>query len=515
MAVSTSVPANWNLPLFWATVDGSMAGNLTQAQAALIVGQYDSVHGTIDGSGQNVPVPIGSAAQAKSYFGAGSMLARMVQQWFNVNTTQLLYCIPVADPAAGVAATGSIVISGSSFDGGGVLTVYIAGQKIAVVVASTDTPQSVATNLAAAINAATDLPVTASPSTGTVALTAKWKGLTGNDIQVATNFIGPAQGEYLPSGMTVTITAMSSGSGAPDCTSAIAAIQVFQFLYVAMPYTDPATMAVWNTEFGFGSAGRWNYTRQQYGIVLNAIRGSYATLISWGAGVNSPTMTTLAVEPQAQTPIWEWCAEYAGLAALALTDDPARPLQTLEFQGLLPAPIQQRFSQAQLNNLTNAGLAIQSVTADGNPMILREQMQYQFNSYGQGDTAFALATTLATLAELLSRLRQAITSNFGRVKLIPDGTRISPGQAAVTPTDIKAALITQFKLAEWDGLVSDLTDFMANLVVQIDDQNPNRVDVLWPPQLAGQLRVFAMLAQFRLLYPDVALSGGTGTIGAA
>ena len=54
----------------------------------------------------------------------------------------------------------------------------------------------------------------------------------------------------------------------------------------------------------------------------------------------------------------------------------------------------------------------------------------------------------------------------------------------------------------WDGLVSDLGDFKANLITEIDPSNPNRLNVLWPPQLAGQLRQFVALAQFRLLYPQ-------------
>jgi phage tail sheath gpL-like len=91
------------------------------------------------------------------------------------------------------------------------------------------------------------------------------------------------------------------------------------------------------------------------------------------------------------------------------------------------------------------------------------------------------------------------------VKLVPDGTRIGPGQAAVTPSDIKAELVSEFTQAMYDGLVADITDFIANLIVEIDDNNPNRVNVLWPPQLAGQLRQFDVLAQFRLMYPPVAL----------
>jgi len=53
--------------------------------------------------------------------------------------------------------------------------------------------------------------------------------------------------------------------------------------------------------------------------------------------------------------------------------------------------------------------------------------------------------------------------------------------------------------------VSNLAAFKANLIVEIDGENPNRVDVLWPPQLAGQLRQFDVLAQFWLLYPPIAV----------
>jgi phage tail sheath gpL-like len=78
---------------------------------------------------------------------------------------------------------------------------------------------------------------------------------------------------------------------------------------------------------------------------------------------------------------------------------------------------------------------------------------------------------------------------------------LSPGQAAVTPTIIKGELVSLFKQDEFNGLVADLADFIANLIVQIDPTNPNKLQVLWPPQLAGQLRQFDVLAQFRLMYP--------------
>lgn len=514
MSVSTGLPANWNVPLFWASVDGSLAGSLTQPQPALLVGQYNATGAQAGTAAANSLVPVGSPQLGQLLFGRGSMLDRMVKAFFKVNVNQLLYCIPIPDPGAGAAATGTITIA-TAPTASGTLSIYIAGQLVQTAVAATDTVALVATNLAAAINAAVDLPITATPSTGIVTCTCNWKGLTGNDITCIPNYLGANGGQFLPTGLTLTIASpiwMSGGSGSPTFTTAIANIQANQFLYVGMPYNDSGSEALWATEFGFSSSGRWGFSRQQYGFVVDAYRLDFASTITRGLTTNAPVISTMAIEQQAPSPIWEWAASYCGLAAIGFTNDPARPLQTLEMVGILPAQLQSRYSQAQLNSLTNSGLAIQTVAPDGNPMILREATQYQLNSFGQGDTAFGLLTTLATLALLLSNMKSAITSKYARVKLVPDGTAYGPGQAIITPKTIVGELVAEFVTAQFNGLVSDITDFVNNLIVQIDSTNPNRVNVLWPPQLAGALRIFSVLAQFRLLYPPT-VTGSSTSIG--
>jgi phage tail sheath gpL-like len=410
--------------------------------------------------------------------------------------------VPVAD-GTGTPAAGKLTIS-SGPTASGLLTVYVGGQKVQVIVASTDTPATIATALAAAINGIADMPVTATATAADVDLTCKWSGLSGNDITIVPNYLGLYGGEVMPSGVTLTITAMAGGTGEPNFTNAISAIQSLEFDYLGLPYTDAASLSSWATEFGFGATGRWNFSRQQYGVALSAMRDTYADLLTWGITQNAPTVSTLAIENDSPSPIWEWAAGYCAVAALGFSDDPARPLQTLEMPGLLPARVQNLFTQSQNNSLVNSGIAAQGRAPSGNPMILREQTQYQLNSYGQADTAFGLLTILTTLQELLRRMKSAITSKYPRVKLVPDGTRLGPGQAAVTPTDIKAELVSEFTSAMYDGLVSNLAEFKNNLIVEIDDNDPNRLNVLWPPQLAGQLRQFAALAQFRLLYPIAA-----------
>ena len=433
MGVSVGIPQSWLLPLFWGVVDGSQAGNLTESQPALLIGQaflggdatsaakagivgngtltLDNVNPVLAGASvttpstpykvvftsatafnvtqngvtigtgtvgtafanqikfliaagatafavndefditvaalpsgnaaYNVPIPAGSLALAKLFFGEGSMLERMVNTFLQGNTTQQMWCVAVPRPAAGIKATGSIQIA-SQQSGSGVLTVYIAGQKIQVTVYQTDTQAMVAANLVAAINAMTTLPVVAAVD-GTVSskvdLICRWHGLTGNDITIVPNYLAAYGGEILPVGMTLAVVPMTGGAGTPDFTAAISAIQSKQFYHFAMPYSDTASLQVWDAEVGFGPTGRWAYTRQQYGWIYNFRRDTYANLLVWGLAQNSPVISTGSLEAAAPTSVWEFTAGYCAQGAAALLDDPARPLQTLELPGCLPATV--------------------------------------------------------------------------------------------------------------------------------------------------------------------------------
>jgi phage tail sheath gpL-like len=145
-------------------------------------------------------------------------------------------------------------------------------------------------------------------------------------------------------------------------------------------------------------------------------------------------------------------------------------------------------------------MATQRVDANNNLMIARESMMYQRNVYGIPDDAFELGTTLHTLAKLFRNQRQAITSKYPRHKLADDGTRYGVGQAIVTPSVIRAELVAEYAVDEYNGLVENLNAYKQNLIVERDPNNPNRVNVIYPPDLVNQMRIFAVLAQFRLQY---------------
>jgi phage tail sheath gpL-like len=336
-------------------------------------------------------------------------------------------------------------------------------------------------------------------------ITCKFAGQNGNDIRISLNYFGAIGGQILPPGLELTLPAtgmLTGGTMVPDFTDTISNLGETAVEYLGMPYTDTVSLQAWEFEFGFSDNGRWGWMRQLYGGIYSARRGSYSDLIAFGSsGRNAAQVSPMGFEVGSPSPAYEWAAAYCAKAARALTNDPARPLQTLMLEGILLAPPDQRFILSEINLLATYGIATQLPSANGvNPMISRETTMYQLNLYGFADDAYELVTTLSTLAALLRNQRQVITTKYARCKLANDGTRFGPGQRVATPGIIKAELVSQYRVDMFNGLCEDIRNFKAHLIVERDANNPNRLNVLYPPDLINQLRIFAVLAQFRLQY---------------
>lgn len=491
------IPANWKMPLYWVEVDPSKAGSLTQRQPALLFG-YKLASGV---AAADVPVPIGSLADAQQGAGLGSMLDAMAQIFFKNSASQEVWMLPIAEPATGMAATGTITVSAPP-TAAGTIYPYIAGRCVPVHIDAEDTIDVVAQSITDAITADVSMPVTATSTAGVVTLTARHKGVEGNDISIAINYGGSLAGETMPAGLAIDIGTglLAGGTGVPDLAAAISAMGDEIYEYVAFPFTDSTSLDAIDMEYGFSDNGRWGWMRELYGHVFSARRGTYADLLMWGPNNNSGVISVMGMEPAMPSPPWDVATAYAAKAGRALINDPARPLQTLELTGTLAPPKHQRFLLAECNALAGVGLATQGVGSNNVSTIRRETTTYQKNLYNQADDAYELVTTLATLSALLRRQKHAITTKFPRHKLADDGTRFGPGQAIVTPKIIKAELVAQYRQDEFEGLVENAKAFKDNLIVERDTTNPNRVNVLYPPDLINQLRIFAVLAQFRLQY---------------
>lgn len=502
MAISfASIPAGVRVPLFYAEMDNSQAGYFTQNKRALLIGQKLAA----GSHAVNTPVLVGGSDQAKSLFGVGSMLARMHELYRQQDPFGEVWCLAVADAGAGVAANGTVTITGPA-SAAGTIALYVAGQRVAVGVNSADTATVIATAMASAINANTNLPVTAASAAGVVTLTCRWKGLTGNDITVTDSFRGLAGGESLPAGVALAYSGsgqLASGTLNPTIAGAvITAMGDDEYDYVIHPYTDSASLDAFQAEFN-ESAGRWAWSRQVYGHGYSALRGTAAALVTAGTARNDAHHTIAGIDVDCPNPAWEYAAAYGGANAVGLNADAGRPTQTLPLNTILAPRAGKRLLFTERQSLLNAGIAT-SVVSGGVLRVERAITTYQKNSFNQADASYLDSEVLHQLTEVTRRLRYRITNKYPRHKLANDGTRFGAGQAIVTPSVIRGELIAEYAEMEDAGLVENMELFKKYLIVERNASNPNRLDVLLPPDLVNQLRVFAVLNQFRLQYPATA-----------
>ncbi|HDL7927081.1 TPA: phage tail sheath subtilisin-like domain-containing protein [Yersinia enterocolitica] len=487
----TNIPSNLRTPLFFAEFDNSQANTATTTQRTLIMGQM-LTDGTLPA---NIPVLVSSVATVAGQCGAGSMLHGQMAAYLANDTAGEIYILPLSDTTAMVAATGKITVT-TQASATGVISLYIAGIRVQVAVVATDEVAAVATALTAAINTTASLPVTAAAVDAVITLTAKNKGAHGNTIDLRLNYLGSAGGETTPDSLVLTFTPMAGGAGAPELDDALANLQDRTFDFIINPYTDTASLNKIK-EFLSDSTGRWSYAEQLYGHSFAAQSGTYGQLTAAGELRNDQHASLLGVNGS-PTPSYIWSAAYVGAIAQSLRNDPGRPLQTLAISGVLAPPLANRFTLTERNNLLHSGISTVTVTDDGTVQVENIITTYQKNKYGAEDDSYLQIETLFLLMFVTRFLRTQVTSKFARMKLAANGTRFAPGSAIITPNVIRAELIAQYQTLEFNGYVQDAKGFAKGLIVEKSASNPNRVDVLWTGVLINQLRIFAVLNQFRL-----------------
>lgn len=486
-----NIPDNLRLPLFFVELDPSKANTQSRAQRALLIGQKTAA-GT---QAANVPVRSRSQSETRQAAGAGSILAGMIDAYRLNDPTGELWVLPVADDAGATAAAWTLTLTGPS-TAAGTLSLYVAGTLVAVPLASGTSASSAATAVASAINALSALPVTASVNAAVVTLTARNKGEAANDIDLRLNYLGSAGGEATPAGIALAVAQTVQGATNPSLTTALTNLQDVEFDFIVCSLTDATSIAAIASLLN-DVDGRWSWDRQIYGHAWFAKRNTAGGSADFATALNNQHFSVIPFT-DSPSPSWQWAAAFAGACAVSLRDDPGVPCQFIEVAGVLAPPIESRWSSTIRNNtLLYGGCA--SWVADTSGRIVTENIitTYVEDANGNPDDSYLEVERLFQLAFVLRRMRDRVMTTFARKKLAVDGTRLLQGSNVVTPSVIRADLIAAYRELEEQGYVQQSDAFARALVVEINATNRNRVDVLWPVVLVGQLRQFALLAQFR------------------
>lgn len=476
------MPSANRVPGTFVEVDGSQALGVQapDPHRVLIIGIRLSTGTALEGEIKQI---IGQL-DGDALFGANSQLAAMTRAFKRVNTTAKVYAMAMNEAAGGVVAAGSFAFTGTSTKEG-TLTARIGDTRVSVLLPLGSTATQTATALSTAINAAARIPMVSSPTTGTVAVTARHKGTHGNEVSIAV--------EALPVGITVVTTQPVSGATDPDLNTAVTALDEDKYDTIITGITNATNMLVLENEM----ARRWGPLVKQPGMVIAGKYGTQGALTTYGDARNSQFSCVIG-SGLSPTPPWVFAAQAAGRDAQRCdSSNPNRPRNGLTLPDCEAPSKTNVFDAAQRNLLLFDGISTYKTDQSGRVSIERLVTTYQVNGAAQSDATYLAMETQRNLARLYQEVL-TLGSKYGDYLLAPDGSTAEPGSPVVTPALFRGEMIALNDSWGRRALTKDAIGFANDLIVEINPTDVERLDVQLAPRLVGGLVTLAVKISFQL-----------------
>lgn len=492
------IPQNLVAPIFAFEVN---SGGQYSAQTRLILLGHKTSAGLL---ALNTPVPCASLSQADQLAGAGSMLREMYRVAQQIAPAQPIWLMAVAEPATAKATWTATV---NTLPAAGAGSIEICGRRIPLAVSSTDTSTTVAAAIAAAVNAYYDgltgamLPVTATSAAAVVTLTARHAGAIMGDVDL---YVSPAPDNVLGASGVLAFATGVAGTGTPDISSAIAALNDDPADFVVSPFGDSASLSSVTTAFGDAS-GRWSWNRMSYGAFWFPVSGNFSALITAGLALpNARQCVPIGRYSNSPTPSWVWVAERTALESVWLSDIVTGNVSRNQtgratIESRPPRDRSTWWNYNARNQLAAAGVSTSGVSPDGHITVDKTVTAYKVNAAGQPDAVFRDVQSVYQIGLGLPYLRAAVWQDCGN-KALQDSNPGSLG-SIVTPKDIKASIGHALAQLDMRGVFDNSSKAIAQMVVQRDLQNRARVNVYMPIERVSPLDILAVNATVYTMLP--------------
>ncbi len=449
-------------------------------QKNVIIGTYDEATFTL--LAENVPIRVYSPEDVGSKTGFGFMLHRLARAAMKAGKVET-WIIPQKEGGSDPdQATGSIDFTASASVKAGTLALYIAGDRVPVAITDDMTDDQIGEAVEAAINDDDDLPVTAVNTAGVVALTSKSGGTWGNYISIGTNLNA---GEELPTGIALTIAAMSGGSGIPDIQDALDALGTGDgqnekfFTNLIHGYgIDTGTLDAISTYNGVGNTGVGNYKkevarplRSLVGDVTADTAGLTAALVISAARTTDRTNGLLCV-PGSQSHPQEIAAQMLGIMAVKNSVLPQVGYIDVELSGVWPGDTGDRWT----NDYDNRDEAVRkglSTTLVKNGIVYAQNIDTFYNpaSIAAESNFFRQMKNISIAQNILYNWR----ANFEREKwkgifIVTDAAKVTDADAREKARDIDAVsddVVALIDLFYGMGWIYDTSYPKANFTVTL------------------------------------------------
>ena len=475
---------------------GAQSQNL-ESRIALML-PYTAVSGVVENKLSRITSPDDAGLR----FGYGSPIHRAsIRQWAVHEGALPVYALPISEPAGAAVADGVVDFTGSIATAAGVAVVYVGGDRYSVPVAKDDTATIIGDSFVALLAADQNALVTGVNTTGSVAVTSKFKGLEASNIDLSINL---GDSEVLAAGVAVVITDMANGAGdestvLADAWDAIAdqtlwitdvvspseTTLVQDANLVAIGTPDDAPGGLYD-ELDYRPATAWTCSTVGGSGGFNAalVRGDARRNDAANDWVQAPDYPELG---------FEIASGYAAVVALRANANAASHYEGIALIGFNgPKDVSEDWASGKgsypnRDAAVKAGVSVVTVKAEG--IVLGDVTSF-YHPASQINAAMQLEVNKRKVWNMAFDLKNDKASPDRQGQVIVASAEAATNQSKATDTDIEASRVVSLA-DQWEerGLVFESEFTKKNLVVEINTQNPDRIDRAIPVLLSGNARI--------------------------
>jgi len=437
-----------------------------------------------------------SANQVGAAVGYGSPLHLACRQLFPDNGDGVngipVTIYPLEDDDSGVTAAGAIEAVGQATETvsfvieiGGIPTGNIA-------IVSGDSAATALGKIKTALNAVAAMPIIAGTvGAGSLPITAKWAGASGNDIDINIDLA-------ICAGLTFSKSAMATGAANPDVNDALDLIvEKWETIILnCMNYDDTTTLDAFST----WNEGRWAADVKKPCIVANGCVDDFATRTAI-SDARKTDRTNFLIESAGSREL-PFCIAARGLAkdiAVTANDHPA-----MNYTGHLTGLDAGDDIDQEDGTTRNAAVLLGASTnrkVDGFAILQDIVTFYHPDSEGLYP-AFRYVCDIIKLMNVVYNV-DIVQEAYRARPILPDSDPVPVDEAmAIQPKNIKTTLINLAESLAKKAIIADLAFTKANISVAFDGNNPKRVNTIFPIKLSGNVEVNDTTIKFGFYLPQ-------------
>jgi len=420
-----------------------------------------------------------SAAEVAARYGYGSPLHLASLMLFPLNGDGVgsipVTVYPLEDDSAGVPAAGQIAAVGVQTETASYV-IKCAEISVTVVVEEGDTADEALTAIRTAIIGELNMPVIPGViAAGALPLEAKWAGESGNDIVVEVE--GDAYG------ITFTSTDCAGGLVNPDIQDALDQIgQVWETCIVnCLNYDDTTTLDLIQT---FGD-GRWLPLEKKPLYAISGTGDDRATRTVITDARDDDKINVLMSAPGCNNLPAQIAARAAARVTKQAVNNPPQDYNSL-LSGLVAG------DDVDQEDYINRDLAVQAgscTTILTSGEIEMNDTVTMYHPEGEVPPAYRYLVDVVKLQNIVYNVRLIFESeDWKGSPLLPDSTpTVNP--TAKKPKDALSALGNLADNLALQAIIADAEFTKESMVVQIDSQNPKRLNWTFPVKLSGNVEI--------------------------